>query len=63
MPMNPIKFCEVELPKVFAQAKAAAARRAAAGDRKAAARLADVAKTRVLTRVTFEGEGGGEPDA
>jgi hypothetical protein len=60
MRAHPIEFCEVELPRVFARAKAAAEGRASAGDRKAAARLADVAKTRVLTRVSFEGEGGGD---
>jgi hypothetical protein len=60
MGAHPIAFCVDELPRIFARAKSAAESRASAGDRKAASRLADVAKTRVLTRVTFEGDGGGD---
>ncbi|HEX7477667.1 MAG TPA: SCP2 sterol-binding domain-containing protein [Polyangiales bacterium] len=60
MALAPVDFCLQELPRLFEQAKAKLQAFSADGDKRAQARLKDVAASRVTARVFFEGEGGGE---
>lgn len=57
---DPIEFCMERLPALFRELSADAEQRASAGDKRVAARLADVKAATALLRVSFEGEGGGE---
>lgn len=52
-------FCEQRFPELFAELKANAQRRAAGGDKRVQARLADVIAASVTLRLSFTGEQGG----
>ncbi len=60
MSESPIAFCMQRLPELFTELKANAERRAAGGDKRVEARLADVNAAGVTVRLSFTGDGGGE---
>lgn len=60
MVIDPISFCTERLPDLFRELAADAERRASAGDKRVAARLADVNAAEATLRVELVGEGGGE---